>query len=125
MKIIHGNGGDLPDDQLQRELQRVYGAPRDESFWTSLEHRIMSSVRAELPAKWWSHFPGWVRYGLAAAAAATVAISVANWQLRAVESRIAYEELAGDPTGVPLLTEVFDERTEAQRENTLRYLISR
>ncbi len=118
------DGEFFPEDELRRELAAEYAAPVDDSFWASLEHRIMSGVRAELPSKWWSHFPGWVRYGVAAAAAAAVAISVANWQLRAVESRIAYEELAGDPTGVPLLTEVFDERTEAQRENTLRYLIS-
>lgn len=123
MKLIHGDAHDWSDDEVQRALRARYAAPRDESFWADLEQRTMRRINAEAVREWWSYFPGWVRYGVAAAAAAILVAGVASWQTSLAQERIAYRELIDDPTEVPILSEtVAPQKTD--REQTLRYLLT-
>lgn len=58
------------DDELTNELRAIYGAPRDEGYWSSLERRIMLAIDEQ--DTWWTVPDRWVRIGLAAAAALLV-----------------------------------------------------
>lgn len=124
MKLIHGDGRDWSDDEVQDALRAHYAPPADNSYWAALEHRIMARVRAEATREWWTYFPGWVRYGVAAAAAAALVVGVASWQTSIAQQRIAYEEILGPGSEVPILTESVTDRNRSQREQTLRYLLS-
>ena len=123
MKLIQGDGHEWTDDEVQRALRARYAAPAD-SYWTGLEPRILERIRAESVREWWSYFPGWVRYGLAAAAAAILVAGVASWQTRAAQERMAYRELIDSPTEVPILSETMPP-PQREREQTLRYLLTR
>ncbi|MGQ0649979.1 MAG: hypothetical protein ACT4P7_20710 [Gemmatimonadaceae bacterium] len=122
MKLIHGNAHEWSDEELQRVLATQYAAPRDDSYWAALEQRILERVRIEGGREWWSYFPGWVRYGVAAAAAAILVAGVASWQTRAAQERMAYQELLDSPAEVPILSETVPQQKE--REQTLRYLLT-
>jgi hypothetical protein len=123
MRLIHGEGRDWTDEEVQQALKAHLVTP-DESDWESLERRVMSRIRTEAERAWWSWFPGWVRFGMAAAAVAAFAVAAVSWQTRAAHERIALKELLGDPSGIPLLTESVDQRPKSEREKTLRYLLS-
>lgn len=125
MNIVRGDGRESGDEQVQRTLRELYASPSDESYWQTLERRILSAVALETPREWWSYFPGWVRFGLSAAAAAVVVASIAAWHTQAAQARIAAEQIFEYPQEIPILTgEVGGERN-ADREATLRYLITR
>ena len=40
MKLIHGDGRDWSDDEVQDALRAHYAPPGDDSYWASLERRI-------------------------------------------------------------------------------------
>ncbi len=123
MNIIPGNNREWSEGELQQTLASHYRSNLDESYWSGLEGRILERIRGENVREWWSWFPGWVRYGVAAAAGAAILASVATWQSRVTQERIAYRELLGTPTEVPILSE----RTtpvDQDREHTLRYLLT-
>jgi hypothetical protein len=124
MKLVHGDGPEWHEDDVQRALVSHYRAPADESYWGRLEHSIMSRVRGDTVRDWWAWFPEWVRLGVVAAAAAILVAAIAAWQTRAAQERMAYREILDAPTEIPILTE----RTapvERDRDQTLRYLLSR
>jgi hypothetical protein len=60
---------DLPLDASTREaLGTLVAAPRDASYWQSLEERIMARVRAVEPSReWWMVFAEWRSAGMVAA----------------------------------------------------------
>jgi hypothetical protein len=122
MKIIPGNARDWSDDEVQHTLRSYYAAPTNDAYWSALEHRIMDRVRGESAIEWWSHFPGWVRYGLATAAAAVLVAGVAQWQASAAQERMAYREL-DNAAEVPVLSER-PALPQREREQTLRYLLT-
>lgn len=124
MKLIHGDGRDWSDDEVQDALRAHYAPPGDDSYWASLERRILTRVRAEAAREWWTYFPGWVRYGVAAAAVAALVVGIATWQTSVAQERIAYDEIIGPGSDVPILTESVTDRNRSQREQTLRYLLS-
>lgn len=124
MKLIHGDGRDWSDDEVQDALRAHYAPPGDDSYWASLERRILTRVRAESAREWWTYFPGWVRYGVAAAAVAALVVGIATWQTSIAQERIAYDEIIGPGSEVPILTESVTDRNRSQREQTLRYLLS-
>ncbi len=124
MKLIHGDGRDWSDDEVQEALRAHYAQPEGDSYWASLERRILDHVRAEAAREWWSYFPGWVRFGLAAAAAAALVVGIASWQTSIAQERVAYEEILEPGNEVPILTESVTDRNRSQREQTLRYLLS-
>ncbi|MCC6316342.1 MAG: hypothetical protein IT361_01530 [Gemmatimonadaceae bacterium] len=123
MKIIQGSAHEWSDEELQRTLQSHLAPPTDTDYWSSLEERIMGRVRQEAAREWWSHFPGWVRLGVAAAAAAILVAGVASWQTRVAQERMAYRELFDASTDVPVLSER-DVPVHREREQTLRYLLT-
>jgi hypothetical protein len=124
MKSIRGEDRDMRDDELTGALRAIYAAPVDDSYWSALERRIMDTVAAERAREWWSWFPGWVRIGLTAAAAAALIAALASWQARDLEQRMAFDRLIGTPSDIPLLTESDRFERRAEREATLRYLIT-
>lgn len=124
MKIVRGNGRDFNDDEIQGALRDLYAPPADDSYWTTLERRIMHAVTAERDREWWSYFPGWVRIGLTAAAAAALVAALASWQTRDAQQRMAADRLFGPSSEIPLLTESERGERNAEREATLRYLIT-
>jgi hypothetical protein len=125
MKLIHGDGRDWSDDEVQETLRSHYAAPAEDSYWMALERRILDRVRVDAAREWWTYFPGWIRFGVAAAAAAALVVGVASWQTSVAQERVAYEEIIGPGSEVPILTESVTDRSRSQREQTLRYLLSR
>ncbi len=128
MKIVRGDDRDLMDrdprdEEVAAALRAMYAAPTDDSYWNTLERRIMQTVAAERAREWWSYFPGWVRIGVSVAAAAALVAAVAQWHTREAQERVALEQIMNAQTEIPLLSE-FDrgERGRA-REETLRHLI--
>jgi anti-sigma-K factor RskA len=124
---IHGDSERdwAPDEGVSEALRSVLLAPQDDSYWHSLERRIMERIRLEGGREWWSYFPGWVRMGLAAAAVAILVAGIAAVRSQAAAERMAVEELLGEPTDIPILTDRRDMGPNAStREATLRYLIS-
>jgi hypothetical protein len=112
------------DDMLiRRVLVSRYAPPADVSYWEQLEARIMARVVGDADRDWSTWLSGWVRYGLAAAAAALIVASVASWQTRAAQERVAVRELLDTPTEIPLLSEVVSPANR-DRNKTLRYLLT-
>jgi hypothetical protein len=125
MKIVRGNGRDWNDDEVRDALQALYAPPSNESYWDTLERSVLARVRAEGARQWWSYFPGWVRIGIAAAAAVLALSSVASWHSRTAQTRMVYDELNGLPADLPVLSETLGNEPNADaREATLRYLIT-
>lgn len=58
------------DDALTEALRAIYARPMSEAYWAGLEERIMQ--RIDEADAWWTVPDRWVRYGLAAAAAAVL-----------------------------------------------------
>jgi hypothetical protein len=71
----------------------LYAAPADDTYWASLEARIMARIADSAGARWWMVVGGWARSSLAVAAAAVVAAVVGLLLLHArnQELRTAYE----------------------------------
>lgn len=124
MKIVRGDDRDMNDDELTGALRDLYAAPGDDSYWNSLERRIMDAVGTERAREWWSYFPGWIRIGVTAAAAAALIAALASWQTRDSQQRMAVDQLIGTPSDIPLLTESVRGERNREREATLRYLIT-
>jgi len=124
MKIVRGEGRDMRDDELDGALRELYAPPSDDSYWASLERRILQAVGAERPREWWSYFPGWVRLGLSAAAAAALVAALASSHTRDSQERMAADRLLGPASEMPLLTESDRGERNKEREATLRYLIT-
>lgn len=100
------------EDDLTRALRSLYAPPGGESYWSSLEQRIMARIAAEAQ-DWASPFAGWVREGLLIAAAALLAIAFGLlWSGQAPAAPAAYDtvietprtlsqQLATETTGLP------------------------
>ena len=80
------------DDALTTELRALYAAPSDDTYWTTLEHRIMAALDGE--ESWYTVSERWLRAGLVAAAA--VVLIAGGLFLRAqlrMERTMAYENV--------------------------------
>jgi anti-sigma-K factor RskA len=126
MNIVRDDDREFRDDELHASLRGVYAAPAEESYWASLERRIMARIQTESAREWWSYFPGWVRSGLVAASIAVLVAGYAAWRTREAQEETAYRELLDTPSELPILTESARTAPNARtREATLRYLLSR
>ena len=128
MKIVRGDDRDLMDrdprdEEIAGALREVYAAPSDDSYWNSLERRIMQRVSAERAREWWSYFPGWVRIGVSIAAAAALVAVVAQHHTRELQDRMALEQIMNAQAEIPLLSEFDRGERGREREETLRHLI--
>lgn len=72
-------------------LRELYAAPAGESYWDSLEERVMSRVLGRSSAEWWQVINGWSR---AAGVAAAIALIVATALLLTVERRASEFDIA-------------------------------
>jgi hypothetical protein len=109
------------DDELSRELRRMYAPPRGEAFWEGLERRIMARVTLAEEDVWWRQVARWRRgIALAAAAAIIVAAFVVH---RSDEQRslAAYKAIEG--TRIAALQATSETSAEASRDVTLRYVM--
>lgn len=80
------------DTELTNALRALYAAPADESYWTSLESRILTRVaRGDEGSVWWAELAEMARPGLAAAAALIFAASLALMHSRQLEVGSAYD----------------------------------
>lgn len=79
------------DAEVIAGLRTIYLAPSDESYWSSLEARILAHVtRGGEVQVWWAELPRMTRPALAAAAALVIAASAALVYTRQLEVRSAY-----------------------------------
>lgn len=117
---LHTEGG---DDDIARGLREIYAAPADETYWRSLEARILSRL-TDLPSiGWWDELDRWMRPALVTAAVALIAVGIALFRQHQMEADVAYEAML-TPTSVPVETAVRP-MLQGQREGTFRYLMSR
>ncbi len=100
-------GDNALDARLASEVRRMYMPPAlnsgDQSYWSSLEQRIMARVGdpaflASLDSpRWWTVLEGWSRVGLLAAGI-TAIVSAALLQNQSVDDESAmYESVAAMP----------------------------
>lgn len=118
---LHTDGG---DDDITRGLRQIYAAPAGESYWRSLEARILSRlVQGGVPALgWWDELDRWMRPALVAAALVLVGAGVAMFRAQQVEQQATYEAML-TPTSLPVETAVRPVLQE-EREATFRYLMT-
>ncbi len=90
------------DADLTRTLRALYAAPTDESYWQSLEARILAHVALGYERRlWWTELPGMLRPGLVAAAALILLASMAMFRSRQLETRSAYASvIANAPASI-------------------------
>ncbi|MEO7964079.1 MAG: hypothetical protein ABIT38_09245 [Gemmatimonadaceae bacterium] len=124
MKIVRGDGRDWSEDEAQSALRALYAPPADESYWRSMERRILAAVRVEKPREWWSYFPGWVRLGMSVAAGTVIVASAAAWHAHEAQEQLAAQRLVGAPEELTILDPIGPDSTASARAATLRYLIT-
>jgi hypothetical protein len=108
------------EDDLTRDLRRLYAAPADEAYWSALERRIMARVAEE---EWWEPLAAWVRVGVVAAGLALAVASLALVRSHQAEARMAYQTVIETPRTAPLQMAT-ESGTASERDALLRYVIS-
>ena len=80
----HRIGPEGRDDDLTRELRRVYAAPVDAAYWRALEARILAALERDVAASdsWWLPLARWARAGAVAAASAVAVAGATLWRAR-------------------------------------------
>jgi hypothetical protein len=109
------------DDEVSRELRRMYAPPGGEAFWEGLERRILARVALAEEDVWWRQLARW-RRGIAVAAAA--ALMIAAFVVRHSDeqrSLAAYKAIEG--TRIAVLQATSETNAEASRDVTLRYVV--
>jgi len=85
MSIEHRIGPEGRDDDVTRELRRLYAAPPEDAYWLALEARILAAVAggaAPAPEAWWAPLERWSRVGAIVAAAALCLAGAGVWRAR-------------------------------------------
>ena len=112
------------DAELTNALRALYAAPVEESYWDSLEARILAHVaRGEETISWWSELAEMARPGLAAAAALIFAASLALVHSRQLEMSSAYASVISPaPSAIEPATRA---ASVGDGDAALHFLISR
>ena|SRR5215208_4811392 len=123
---------DEGDAEITEMLRDVYAPPAEGAYWSGLETRIMSYIKAHqeavIPVNWWSDLASWAGPGLAAAALLFVVAGAILSREDEEDMRTTYEAvtepLASDvlPGAVQVVTAPRD--GSSQREATFRYVLS-
>ena len=108
------------DDDLTRALRQLYAAPTDETYWSTLERRIMARVVQE---EWWLPLAAWVRVGVVAAGLALAVASLTFIRSHQAEAQIAYQTVIETARTAPLQMAT-ESGTASERDAVLRYVIS-
>ena len=94
MSIEHRIGPEGRDDDVTRELRRLYAAPADDAYWQALEARILASVAGHSVGDaegWWTPLERWSRVGALAAAVALCVAGAALWRANEVREQSALQ----------------------------------
>ena len=79
------------DAPVSEAMRVLYAAPADDSYWTTLEARILAHVaRGRATGPWYRELPGLLRPGLLAAAGLVLAACLAMLHSRGTDVRSAY-----------------------------------
>lgn len=90
------------DDELTRELRAIVAPPTDAAYWDSLEQRIMARVeRGRQDGAWWVLSERAYQFGLLAAGLTLIVAGSVFLRERALERRMAYENVIEAPTAAP------------------------
>ena len=118
-----GGGG---DDNVTRVLRDLYAPPASSSYWDQLESRIMERIAgSSTPTEWWEFFGGWVRVGLAAAAAAVILAGTMLVRSRENQTRMAYEAVMESASVIPVAGPTMaSDQGRGSRDATLRSIMS-
>jgi hypothetical protein len=114
------------DDELTGALRGLYAAPAGHSYWNELEARIMGRV-AEVELGWWTELDRWLKPALVAAAVLVITAGVAMFNAQRQQTEDAYNELFA-PTpipGAPVEASAVQRAAPDQRDNALRFIISK
>lgn len=115
---LHDDG----DETVTRKLREIYAAPEGESYWRSLEARILSGLTRTPSIAWWDELDRWMRPALVAAAVVLMAAGFAMFRAHQADQQVAYEAML-TPTALPVDATVRPVLQE-QREATFRYLMT-
>ena len=116
---LHGDR----DDDVTRGLRALYAAPASDSYWRTLEAKVLSGLTREAAApRWWDELGRWMRPALVAAAVVLAAAGIAMARARQVAQQATYEAML-TPTPLPVETAVRPVLQE-EREATFRYLMT-
>ena len=130
--------GEALDQEIASKVHTMYLPPAvargDQSYWSTLEQRIMARVvdpafiaSLESP-RWWTVLDGWSRAGLVAAGIA-VAVSAALLQnQRTVESSAVYEYVSATPAPeafAPPVDLVTQREPTVQNDAVFNYVLAR
>jgi hypothetical protein len=114
------------DDPVTRGLREIHAPPAGESYWTSLEARIMARI-AQADSGWWYELGHLTRPALAAAAALLIAAALLVFRMRDEETQIAYEDVLAAPTPISVAGTARPASLQGLhggRDETLRFLIT-
>ena len=114
------------DDELTGALRGLYAAPAGHAYWNELESRVMARV-AEVELGWWTELDRWLKPALVAAAVLVITAGVAMFRAQQADTLSAYDELfAPTPVpGAPVEASAVQRATPDQRDNALRFIISK
>lgn len=86
------------DDELTTELRAIVAPPADESYWLTLEQRILARIeRGQAEGKWWALSERAYQIGLLAAGLTLIVAGSMYLRERALERRMAYETVIEAP----------------------------
>lgn len=107
------------DDELTTALRGLVAPPADPAYWDGLEARIMARIdRARDEGRWWAFSERVYRIGMIAAGLVLILAGSVWLRSRAVETRMAYEnviETPGEDTPVFARRNPLDERPATLR----------
>jgi hypothetical protein len=114
------------DDDVTRGLRELYAPPAAESYWATLEARIMARIGHGETA-WWSEFGHWARPAFVAAAMLVIAAGLIVFRTHEEATQVAYEDVLAAPTPISVEGTARPANLrglQGQREETLRFLIT-
>lgn len=84
----------LPEPVLDA-ARRIYAAPADPGYWTSLEAKVMArlSAASAAPARWWQVLSGWTQGGIIAAAVALAMVGALLLHAHREDMQTAYDAI--------------------------------
>ncbi len=78
--------------QVVDTARSLYSPPGGDSYWQSLELKVMAGIQGMAPKQWWQVLGTWSQKGIMAAAAAIIIIAALLFQANRKQSEIAYVE---------------------------------
>lgn len=110
------------DETVTTALRARFAPPAEDSYWDTLEARIMARITGAEHDAWWQPFGGWVRTGMLAAAASLLLTAVSLRWAGSADAQTLYQAVVASPAEtLPVASEG---GSASAREATLEYLIT-